>query len=110
MLYVCISNLNVSSVSSNNSYLNNVIQDINIETLAGTTQSFNNTSASRYKIMNSLINKIDLDIYDENNERVDFNNTDFFINLSIIFSYKMVFKEELSLNLQGQQQDNADSN
>jgi hypothetical protein len=109
MLYICISNFNVSSISSINSYLNNVIQDINIETLAGTTQSFNNTSASRYKIMNSLINKIDLNIYDENNQLVDFNNTDFFINVSLIFSYKMQYKQEMSLNLKGPQQDNIDT-
>lgn len=101
MLYVCVPNFNLSSITSNNSFLNNVIQDINVETLIGTTQSFNNVSLSRYKIMNSLINKIDLDIYDENNQFVDFNNTDYFINISIIFSYKRVYKEELSLNLQG---------
>jgi hypothetical protein len=93
MLYITISNFNISSVTSHHSFLNNVIQDINIETLTGTTQSFNNTSGSRYKIMNSLINKIDLDIYDENSVLVDFNNTEFFINLNIIFSYKNLFKQ-----------------
>lgn len=99
MLYISVSNFNINSISSNNSLLNNIIQDINIETLAGTTQSFNNVSSSRYKIMNSLINKIDLDIFDENNTLVDFNNTDFFLTISIIFSYKMIYKEEMTLDL-----------
>jgi len=86
-----------SSITSKNGNINNVIQDINIETITGTSQSFKNTTATRYKVQNGIISNIDVDIFDENNDLVDSNNTDYYLNLSLIFSYKMEYKPEQSL-------------
>ena len=98
MLYVAIPSLNLSSITSKNGALNNVIQDINIESVTGASQSFKNTTLSRYKVNNMLISNIDIDIYDEENSLVDFNNTQYFLNLSLIFSYKAEFKPDLTLD------------
>jgi len=99
MLYISIPSINLSSVTVKNGGLNNVIQDINIETVTGSSQSFRNTTLSRYKVNNTLISNIVIDIYDENNEFVDFNNTNYYLNLSLIFSYKMEYKPERTLDL-----------
>ena len=99
MLYISIPNLNLSSVTTKNGTLNNIIQDINVESVTGSSQSFKNTTLSRYKVNNTLISNIVIDIYDENNEFVDFNNTNYYLNLSLIFSYKMEYKPDKSLDL-----------
>lgn len=99
MLYICIDNFNISNVLSKNSALHNVINEININTLTGTTQTYENNSTVKYKIINSLINRIDLNIYDENDLLVDFNNTDFYLSLNIIFSYKNNYIPGKTLNL-----------
>lgn len=99
MLYIAIPSLNISAVTSKNGELNNVIQDINIESITGASQSFKNTTLSRYKVTNTLISNIVIDIFDEDNNLVDFNNTQYFLNLSLIFSYKMEYKPDSTLDL-----------
>jgi hypothetical protein len=99
MLYIAIPSLNISAVTSKNGELNNVIQDINIESITGASQSFKNTTLSRYKVNNTLISNIVIDIFDEDNNLVDFNNTQYFLNLSLIFSYKMEYKPDRTLDL-----------
>jgi hypothetical protein len=103
MLYIAVPSLNISSVTSKNGDINNIIQDINIETLTGTAQSFKNNSQIRYKVQNTIISNIDVNIYDENNELVNFNNTDFFLNISLIFSYKTEYKPDITLDLKSGQ-------
>lgn len=105
MLYIAVPSLNLSAVTSKNGELNNVIQDINIESVSGTSQSFKNTTLSRYKINNTLISNIDIDIYDEDNNLIDFNNTNYFLNLSLIFSYKAEYKPNKTLDLVSSQEE-----
>lgn len=99
MLYIAVPSLNISAITSKNGGLNNVIQDINIESVSGSAQSFKNTTLSRYKINNTLISNIVIDIYDEDENLIDFNNTNYFLNLSLIFSYKMEYKPDRTLDL-----------
>lgn len=99
MLYIAIPSLNLSAITSKNGELNNVIQDINVESITGASQSFKNTTLSRYKVSNTLISNIVIDIYDEDNNLIDFNNTNYFLNLSLIFSYKMEYRPDRTLDL-----------
>jgi len=99
LLYIALTNFSIASNSSKDSIVNNILESVNIEVSTGTTQSFTTSSHHKYKIIDSSINKIDIDIYDENNELVDFNNTDFYLNMSFIFVYKMEHIEQKFLDL-----------
>lgn len=97
VLYLSLANFQIESNTSKDSTVNNILESVNINVLAGVSESFVNSSDKRYKIVDSMISKIDIDIYDENNDYVNFNNTDWYVNMSIIFAYKMEYKEPLTL-------------
>lgn len=88
ILYIVVNNLNLYSNGYKNSILNNVLESIPISVLAGVSQTYVNQNTTRYKINVDTINRLEILIYDENNNLVDFNNNNWYINLSFIFSYK----------------------
>ena len=70
--------------------------------MIGSTQSYYNMTNTRYKISDNHINFIDVKLFDENNRFLDFNNCDWFLNISLIFLYKFQYipPQLLDLNVQ----------
>ncbi len=99
VLYLCIDNLNLTSNSSKNSTVSNVLESVNVDVLIGSSQSYYNTTNTKYKINNSNINYLDIKIYGSDGKLVDFNNTDWYLGISFIFAYKMEYKPPTFLDL-----------
>lgn len=100
-LYICINNLNLMSNAGKNSRLNNVLECINIAVPTGNSQIYQNTTNTKYKIGDTNINQMQINIYDENNNLVNFNNTNWSLSINIIFAYNMSYIAPTSLNLEG---------
>ena len=99
VLYLCIDNLNLTSNTSKNSTISNVLESVNVDVLIGSSQSYYNTTNTKYKINNSNINYLDIKIYGSDGKLVDFNNTDWYLGISFIFAYKMEYKPPTFLDL-----------
>jgi hypothetical protein len=99
VLYVSLGNIHISSNSSVSSKHINVLESVNVDVLPGSSKSYYNSSSLKYKIAESYVSRIDVNIFDENGLLVDFNNTDWFMSISFIFSYKNEYKPPPQLDL-----------
>lgn len=108
VVYLSLSNIKLSSNASKSSTTSNILESINVDSLIGNTQSYYNPTNSRYKISDNYLNFIDIKLYDEYNRLLDFNNTDWFLNISIIFLYKFQYIAPQYLDLNNT--DNNDNN
>ena len=111
VVYLSLTNIKLSSNSSKSSTTSNILESINVDSLIGNTQSYYNPTNSRYKISDNYLNFIDIKLFDEYNRLLDFNNTDWFLNISIIFLYKFQYipPQYLDLNNQDNNQDNNET-
>jgi hypothetical protein len=99
VLYISLENINISSNTCKQSQNTNVIENITVDVLIGSAQSFSNTNNAKFKINENFISSVHIRIYDEYNNLVDFNNTDWFLSLGLIFVYKMEYKPPQMLDL-----------
>jgi hypothetical protein len=102
-LYIVLSNIRIQSNSSSNSSLSNILESINVDVLAGSTKSYYNASSVKYRIDEEYVNYLNVELYDsDSSSLLDFNNTDWFMTISFIFSYKNDYKPppmiELGIN------------
>jgi hypothetical protein len=88
VLYLTCKNIRIRSNGIQGSNLNNILESINLNVPIGSTLSYANSHNTKYKIDEYNISGINIAIYDENHDLVDFNNTDWYLSLSVIFSYK----------------------
>lgn len=93
LLYVTFENVSINSNGSKEASVNNIIEAINVDVLIGSNQSFSSASSSKYRISESTINQIVVCIYDEHDNLVNFNNTDWYMTLSLIYAYKMEYRQ-----------------
>ena len=91
MLYIQTTNLNINTILNKNDNTNtNIILSTPIIAHSGDVQVVNNISNHSHKINQQSINNIEIKIVDENDNEIEFNGIDWFINLSIIFSDKKI--------------------
>jgi hypothetical protein len=93
ILHVCIPNLNFSSVGIKNKTRYNILSSIHINALPTEVQCFKNTSKFQYKITDNEITFLNIIIYDQDFNIVNFNNIDWFLNVS----FKIIYRPELLL-------------
>lgn len=93
VLHVCIPNINIKSISLKNTTKYNIIASIQIVSQFGSVQTFLNTSNFAYKITDDVIPFINVIILDQDFNPVNFNNIDWFLNLS----FKFIYRKELQL-------------
>jgi hypothetical protein len=88
MLYISIPNISINSYSIRNSNSNNksVISSVPISVLQGDTQIY--TSDLRHGVNDGVITHLEVRITDEDDNEVNFNGVDWYLNLYFIFSYK----------------------
>lgn len=93
VLYFTFENIGINSNGSNESIINNIMEAINVDVLIGSNQSFTNPSNNKYRLSETTINQINVCIYDQNNNLLNFNDTDWFATLAIIYAYKMEYRQ-----------------
>lgn len=93
ILHICIPNLNFTSIGLKNKQRRHILGSIHIDTIGGESQSFNNPSNFKYKINDNVISFLNVVIYDQDFNIVDFNNIDWFLQLSV----QIVYKPELKI-------------
>jgi hypothetical protein len=103
ILYLSLSNIHIQSNASASSSVINILESINVDVIGGSSKSFYNSSNLKYRIDESSISRIDVNIYDEHNNLVDFNNTDWFLSITFIFAYKNEYRPPQGLELMNAQ-------
>jgi len=98
-LYISLENVNLSSNSCKQSQNNNIIENINVDVLIGSSQSYTNTNNSKFRVNENFISYVNVKIYNESGILVDFNNTDYYLSLGLIFAYKMTYQAPQILDL-----------
>jgi len=103
VIHICIPNINIKSISLKNTKKYNIIASIQVVSQFGSVQTYFNTSNFAYKIGDDVIPFVNVIILNQDFNPVNFNNIDWFLNLS----FKFIYRKELQLptSLQDYQQD-----
>ena len=99
VLYISLENVNISSNGCKSNTVINVIESITMDVLIGSSQSFSNVNNHKFLVNENYINSIQVKIYDENSNLVDFNNCDWFLSLGVLFSYENQYLAPQTLDL-----------
>ena len=86
VLHICINNINLNSYGLKNKSKYNIIASIHVIVPSGETQTFYN--GFEYQIGYEPLTSLNITIYDQDFNIVNFNNIDWFLNLSFKFVYK----------------------
>ena len=86
VLHICTPNIVVNSYGLKNKTKHNIIGSVQVNSSPGETQSY--VSNFKNKINSDPITQITISIYNQDFNIVNFNNIDWFINLSFSFVYK----------------------
>lgn len=107
MLYVNIPNLALNSYGVKNYANMNTVISVPINVIQGDTQT--TTSSFKHKINQNSITHLEIEIVDQNNNDVNFNNIDWYMNISFNFMYKNQYKQPKFLldNYNQNQNDNS---
>lgn len=91
VLHICIPNLSLESIGLKNTTKYNIIDSIQITATSGEVQTYLNDNNFKYKIKDNTITFINIAIYDQDFNLVDFNNIDWFVNLTFQHMYEKPF-------------------
>jgi len=81
--------LGINSLDSKSSITNTLIDTLGVNTPAYGLLTYDNQQAIYSKLKQKIINQIDIQIKDENNAFINFNNTDWSITLALIIYRKL---------------------
>jgi hypothetical protein len=98
VLHVCLPNLSLESIGLKNTTKYNIIDSIQVTATSGETQTYFNDNNFKYKINDNNITFLEVVIYDQDFNLVDFNNIDWFINLTFQHMYQKPFMKADYLN------------
>jgi hypothetical protein len=87
VLHVTVPNISLNSVGVKNQTKYSILDSIHVNSAKGETETYYNISDFHYKISDNLITYLNIIIYDQNFNIVDFNNIDWYINIVFSFSY-----------------------
>jgi hypothetical protein len=90
VLHITSPNINIDSVSVKNTRKYNILSSVHVVCASGETQTYTNTNMFKYKISDNTIPFINICIYDQDFNPVNFNNIDWFLNITFSFVYKKV--------------------
>jgi hypothetical protein len=82
-----VPNISLNSIGIKNKRKYSILDSIHINAPKGETETYYNISSFQYKISDNLITYLNIIIYDQNFNVVDFNNIDWYINIVFSFSY-----------------------
>lgn len=93
VLHICLANVNLKSISLKNTAKYNIIASIFITAQFGSVQTYFSNNSFEYLINDDVISFINVVILDQDMNPVNFNNIDWFLNLS----FKFIYKKELNI-------------
>jgi hypothetical protein len=93
VLHICIPNISIKSISLRDTVKYNIIASILVTSQFGSVQTYVSNSLFEYLINDDVIPFINILILDQDFNPVNFNNIDWFLNLS----FKYIYKKELKL-------------
>lgn len=93
ILHVCIPNLNFTSVGVKNKTRYNILSSIHINAMPTEVQCYKNSSNFHYKLTDNDITFLNVIVYDQDFNIVNFNNIDWFMNIS----FSTIYRPELLL-------------
>lgn len=91
VLHIVCPNVNIQSIGLKNTPKYNILASIQVLVSSGQTQTYMNSNNFRYKVTDNSITFINLVIYDQDFNIVDFNNIDWFCTLNVSHSYVKPF-------------------
>lgn len=91
VLHITSPNININSISVKNTRKHNILASVHVDCASGETQTYMNTNCFKYKISDYTISLINICIYDQDFNPVNFNNIDWFLNITFSFIYKKEF-------------------
>lgn len=91
VLHIVCPNLNIRSIGLKNSPKYNILASIQVLVTSGQTQTYLNSNYFRYKINDPTITYLNLVIYDQDFNVVNFNNIDWFCNINVSYNYVKPF-------------------
>jgi hypothetical protein len=87
VLHITVPNISLNSIGIKNKRKYSILDSIHVNAPKGETETYYNISNFQYKISDNLITYLNILIYDQNFNVVDFNNIDWYINIVFSFSY-----------------------
>ena len=97
VLHICIPNINIKSISLKDTIKYNIIASILVTSQFGQVQTYFQNNIFEYLINDNMISFINVQILNQDFNPVNFNNIDWFLNLSFKFIYKKSLNIPLSL-------------
>jgi hypothetical protein len=97
VLHICIPNVNIKSICLKDTTKYNIIASILITSQFGCVQTYISNNSFEYLINDDVIPFINVIILDQDFNEVNFNNIDWFLNLSFKFIYKKALTIPVSL-------------
>ena len=91
VLHITSPNININSVGVKNTRKYNILASIHVDSASGETQTYMNTYGFKYKISDYTIPFINICIHNQDFDVVNFNNIDWFLNITFSFVYKKEF-------------------
>ena len=91
-LHICVNNLTLDNLFVRNTPRHSILASIHITSTFGDTQVYFNNNNFQYKISDSLISQLNIIILDQDFNPVNFNNIDWFLQMSISYIYKKELK------------------
>lgn len=88
---VCATNLNVQSIGLKNRSKYNILNTIQITSMAGETQHYENNTSFKYKLSDSSISSLSIKILNQDFQPISFNNIDYFLNITFSYIYVKPF-------------------
>jgi len=110
VLHVCIPNLDLQNIHVRNTKKYNILASIHITTTFGETQTYLNTNNFKFKINDPSITFLNIVILNQDMQVVEFNNIDWFINLSFqhIVKKSVILNDSLNQYINNKQISDAD--
>lgn len=90
-LHVVAPNLNTASIGVKNTTRYSILGSIHVNSLPGELQTWSNTSGFKYKIQDTAITFINMIIYDQDFNIIDFNGIDWYANIT----FQPIYRPEL---------------
>jgi hypothetical protein len=87
VLHITVPNISLNSIGIKNKRKYSILDSIHVNAPKGEAETYYNISNFQYKISDNLITYLNIIIYDQNFNFVDFNNIDWYINIVFSFSY-----------------------
>jgi hypothetical protein len=90
-IHVCVPNLNLSSIGLKNRTKYSIINTIQVTASPGETQHYENNNNFKYKISDNAISSISIILLNQDFQSIDFNNIDYFLNITFSYIYTIPF-------------------